>query len=198
MYLRQVGIVVLLFVVGLACGSLTSVDPAALDVSIEALLFILILLIGVVVGVDYERFMRISAHLKPSTILVISTVSGSILGGAMLALVSGLPLGASLTIAAGMGWYSFTGSYLTIYNPYYGLLGFSSNLLREIITIVSYPILASRLRVEAISIGGATTMDTSLPVIARFGGSEAAVIALIHGLILTVAIPFILPLLWGI
>ena len=47
----------------------------------------------------------------------------------------------------------------------------------------------------ALAPGGATTMDTTLPIIARTMGSEAALLAFASGATLTVLVPILVPLL---
>jgi len=134
-----------------------------------------------------------TAALTPAA-LAASTLAAGLLAGAAGAPLLGLDPRAGAAIAAGSGWYSFTGSYLALYDPLLGLLGFASNLLREAIVIAGYPLLA-RLAgpTPAIAAGGATTMDTTLPIIARHSGPQTAAIALAHGAILTLAIPLLLP-----
>jgi len=45
----------------------------------------------------------------------------------------------------------------------------------------------------AVPMGGATTMDTTLPIMTKFGGSEVALIAFVHGFVLTALVPFVVP-----
>jgi len=43
--------------------------------------------------------------------------------------------------------------------------------------------------------GGATTMDSTLPVLVKFGGREVTVLAFIHGFILTALATFLISLI---
>jgi NAD kinase len=75
-----------------------------------------------------------------------------------------------------------------------GTLGFLANLIREIFTVLLYPLVISRIPKElAVSMGGATTMDTTLPIMTKFGGSDVALIAFVHGFVLTAMVPFVVP-----
>jgi len=48
--------------------------------------------------------------------------------------------------------------------------------------VILYPIAAEKISKEPlVSIGEAMTMDTTLPIIRKFGDSETAVVAFIHG-----------------
>jgi uncharacterized membrane protein YbjE (DUF340 family) len=44
-------------------------------------------------------------------------------------------------------------------------------------------------KLAPISAGGATTMDTTLPVITKYSGQEFVVIALFHGMIIDFSVP---------
>lgn len=192
---RQALVSLTVFAAGLAYGALAGASYEALKPAVTWTLALLIFLVGVSMGVDYGRLRMSLARIHRPLILVVATIAGALASGALLAYLLGVPVGVSLAIAAGSGWYSFTGPYLAMIDPYYGFVGFISNLLREIFMLVSYPAFSRRLGFEAISIGGATTMDSTLPVVAEFGGVDLALVAFIHGLLLTLMVPFLVPLL---
>lgn len=187
--------IALLFVAGLITGLVTK-----LRVSEEFLwstLLCLIFAVGVSMGLEINKIALMSGEkVSRGLKLILATTTGSLIGGALTYLLLGEPaLKYSLAISAGMGWYSFTGTYLAGIDPYLGFLGYLSNILREVYTYITYPLLAKKLKYSSISLGGATTMDTTLPVIASTGGSEAGILAFIHGVFLTLLIPIILPAL---
>jgi uncharacterized membrane protein YbjE (DUF340 family) len=68
-------------------------------------------------------------------------------------------------------------------------------MFREVATFIIYPLLSRKYPIEAITIGGATTMDTTLPVISKVTNNTIAMIAFIHGFILTLTIPVIIPVI---
>ncbi|MEO3993178.1 MAG: lysine exporter LysO family protein [Desulfurococcaceae archaeon TW002] len=187
--------ITLVFVLGVLVGLITKVEVT--DDFLWITLFSLIFLVGVSMGLDMNKILAMSKEkILRSFKLVIATVAGSLSGGLITYLILGEPaLRYSLAISAGMGWYSFTGTYLTGMDPYLGFLAYLSNVLREIYTYITYPILGKKLKHSSISLGGATTMDTTLPVITSVSGSEAGVLAFIHGALLTLIIPVIVPAL---
>ncbi|MEM1677747.1 MAG: lysine exporter LysO family protein [Ignisphaera sp.] len=188
--------VVVLFVIGFGIGVvlyLINISIYMLSKAVELFLYILIASIGIVVAYEAKSIKEVMAGIDLSVRLVIATILGSILGGILTALILHSDVIVYLAIALGMGWYTFTGSYLATIDSYLGLLGFTANMFREIATILLYPILSKKYPIEAISIGGATTMDTTLPIIARFTNTSVTIIAFIHGLILTLLIPIIIP-----
>ncbi|NPA47825.1 MAG: lysine exporter LysO family protein [Thermococci archaeon] len=163
--------------------------------SFEVMLYILIFLIGVELGMNFEKD-ELKGVSRGALLLPVLTLSGSILGGLLSSVLSGIPLKWGAVIGAGCGWYSITGPLIAQYSVTYGAVGFLGNLVREILTITLYPFISKRLNpVTAVSMGGATTMDTTFAIITRFGGRETAVVGFVHGFLLTLIIPFLLPLL---
>lgn len=161
----------------------------------EIMLDVLILLIGVDLGISINS-KEIKRLGKKSLVLPLEALVGSIAGGAIGAVILGTDLKWGLAIGAGCGWYSITGPLIAKYSAVYGAIGFLGNLMREILTIILYPIVIRWVPKEkAVVMGGATTMDTTLPVITKFGGREAGLVAFVHGFILTAIVPFIVPII---
>ena len=77
-------------------------------------------------------------------------------------------------------------------DPVYGVSAFIANILRETLHIVLYPVLSRCCSTAAVSMGGATTMDTGLPVVTLYGEPEDPVIALVQGGLITLTVPIIL------
>ncbi|AEH23721.1 lysine exporter LysO family protein [Pyrococcus yayanosii] len=164
----------------------------------ELALYFLIFVIGLDIGKE-GRLSELRKVGRLSLVLPFSTLVGSILGGTIVSVAFGIPILWGLAVASGVGWYSLTGPVLAQHSPFYGLLGFFANFLREVLTIVAYPLLVRVLPPEvALSIGGATTMDSTLPIIAKFGGRDVVLLAFIHGFILSLLVPFVVPLLAGL
>ena len=153
--------------------------------------------LAVVIGIEIGRSFNIGL-LKRTTGLAILAVTVDVVGAIILSVIFSplIPLKASLMITLGSGWYSYTGPFVAKYfGPALGVVGFLSNFLREQLAFVLLPIL---LRVKAtpigaIAIGGATSMDVTLPLYVDLLGGEYAVGAMISGFILTLLIPIILP-----
>ena len=67
-----------------------------------------------------------------------------------------------------------------------------SNVMREIFTLLFAPWLVMWLgKLAPIMAGGATTMDTTLPIITRFSGKEFVIIAIAHGILVDFTVPFL-------
>ena len=124
---------------------------------------------------------------------------GSLLGVLLGGLLVKLGPWESLSVGAGFGWYSLSGVLLS--NLGFTALGataFLSNIFRELLAVVSIPWLAQKVDpFAAIAPGGATTMDTTLPILARYGTHESTMVAFINGALLSMLVPFLVPLFAG-
>ncbi len=161
----------------------------------EWVLYVLIFLIGLDLGRELD-FNALRKSGRVGVFLAVTTILGSVAGALLGGLIMGIPIKYASAIGAGCGWYSITGPVIAQYSATYGTLGFLANLLREIFTITLYPFLVRWIPAEVgLTIGGATTMDTTLGVIARTGGKGIALIAFVHGFLITMAVPFLLPLI---
>ena len=186
--MKFLGYVMVSLIAGIAVGRFYAPNFGNLY---EVMLYLLILIIGVDLGQSF-RVGEIKKLGKLALELPLATLIGSLLGGLMASVLLRIGLKWGLAISAGCGWYSLTGPLIGQYSPLYGTLGFLANLTREIFTVIFYPVAARRIPGElAVSMGGATTMDTTLPVMTKFGGRDVAVVAFVHGFVLTALVPFV-------
>lgn len=71
-----------------------------------------------------------------------------------------------------------------------GTVTFLSNVLRELLAFALIPILMKKAGAySAIAAAGATSEDTTLPVMIRYGGEEVALIAVLNGMLVSAAVP---------
>ena len=173
-----------------------SILPESSLIYVEQIITLALGLLLVTVGIDLGRNRTLLAAIRRQgpTILLLPAVSGlgSLLGTALVAAPLGLPLAQSMAVGAGFGWYSLSGILIADAGyPELGGLAFLANVLREIITLVAVPFLARRFgSYGAIASGGATTMDTTAHHRPQCG-DEAAIPALIHGVVLSSIIPLL-------
>ena len=158
------------------------------------LLYALLFLIGVQMvrsEVDLKR-----AMLHPATFFVpLLTMIGSLAGGYMLADLFELEAGKALSLAAGFGWYSLSGVLITeMGDPILGAAGFLINVIRESIALLSIPFLARiNMPMMAIGVGGATSMDVTLPLIERSCGTSYVPLSIVNGAVLSMLVPVLVP-----
>jgi uncharacterized membrane protein YbjE (DUF340 family) len=174
---------------GIAVGYFVRAPYAS---AIEPILLVLLFLAGADIG--RLKGLRLSPRL--AAVPLVSLASSLAAGLAFY-----LWLGVSPAVAVGMGWYSFTGPYLLSASgdAVLGTLGFLANFFREQLTFVLTPLLAGRVRPDAaLAIGGATTMDNTLPLYRSVYGAEAVVPAVVNGVVLTLAVPVVVPLVYSL
>lgn len=161
-------------------------------------LYFLAVVVGINMGSDLK--LRMLVTLSKGALFSILVVIG---GGVISALISSalglLPsLRLSLVVMLGSGWYSYTGPLVSsYYGPIYGLVGFLANFFREQLTFLMIPPLfkAKPNPYSAIAVGGATSMDTTLGLYSTFLGAEYSVSAMMSGVVLTLLVPVLLPLI---
>lgn len=153
------------------------------------------------IGIDIGRHRRVLDELKTLgfklLLIPLAIIIGSIFTTAVIGYVLGLPVNEAAAVGAGFGWYSLSGALLSqIYDARTGALAFLTNVMRELIAFLIIPFTAKYIgKHEAIAPGGATTMDTTLPIISKTAGSEITLIAFINGVVLTFLVPVLVTLL---
>jgi uncharacterized membrane protein YbjE (DUF340 family) len=121
---------------------------------------------------------------------------GALIAGLLLALLLPYPLPAMVAGALGSGFYSVSGPLITeLAGPDAGAVVLLGNLLRESLAMCIIGLLPSfRIGPEAaIALGGATSMDSTLPFLSRTYGSQATLRAIGVGFVLSLAVPVMVP-----
>lgn len=190
----------LMFVcIGFLCGMFVPAFSWFREEYTTYLLYALLFLIGVQMvrnEVDLKR-----AMLHPVTFLVpAATIIGSLGGGLLVGLCFSIGAGKALSLAAGFGWYSLSGVLITeMGDPVLGAAAFLINVIRETIALLLIPFMARiNLAPVAIGIGGATTMDVTLPLIERSCGTDYVPLAIVNGVALSMLVPFFVPFFYTI
>lgn len=157
-------------------------------------LFFLVFTVGIGLGADLRAFRVIrDMHVKILFIpflIILGTAGGAL---AVSALLPGISVKDALCVGAGFGYYSLSSFLIeSAGDPVLASIALLANILREIMAIFAAPLLVRHFgRLAPVGAAGATAMDTCLPVIARFSGEQAAVIAVFSGMTLTLLVPFL-------
>lgn len=183
------------FIAGVLCGisGLTPFNPADSRIGFYVLCA-LMFTVGLSIGHDPEtlhKFRRLNPRLA---FLPLFTIAGTIAGA--VAATPFLPersLTDCLAVGAGFGYYSLSSIFITEYKgAELGTVALLSNIIREITTLLCAPLLVRWFgNLAPISAGGATTMDTTLPVITRYAGKEFVVVSIFHGFVVDFSVPFL-------
>ncbi len=188
-----------IFGLGILIGFL-SILPKSLFKSEFTLyvLYLLLLLIGIGVGSNAKAWSIIKRVNLKIILVPLSVIVGTLLGvGLASVFVSEVGLGESLAIGAGFGYYSLSSVMIAqIRGETLGVIALLSNIIREITTILITPALARYFGgLAPIASGGATSMDTTLPVITKFTGKEYGMISVFSGIVLSLLAPLLIILL---
>ena len=141
--------------------------------------------------------------LKPEMLLLpLGTIVGTLLFVAAISLaISDMRLADCLAVGAGFGYYSLSSVLITQIKEasegvalaaQLGTVALMANIMREVITLLFAPLLYRFFgKLAPISVGGATSMDSTLPVIAAVCGKEMVFISIFHGVLVDFSVPFL-------
>lgn len=190
-------VIVGFFVLGVLC-SLMGIVPGHVGsrVSFYALCG-LMMCVGISVGNDPQTLKNFRSLNPRLVFLPVMTILGTLAGTAVVSLLlTHRSLTDCLAIGSGFGYYSLSSIFITEYRgAELGTIALLANISREIITLLAAPLLVRWFgRLAPISAGGATTMDTTLPIITRTSGQEFVVVSIFHGFTVDFSVPFLVTL----
>ena len=163
-------VIVAFFVAGCVAGlfALVPFDVAGACVS-TYVLYALMFCVGVTLGHDETLAGRVRRLLPP------------------------LAVTDTLAVGSGFGYYSLSSIFIADFRgAELGTVALLCNVMREIFTLLAAPLVARWCGpLAAVSIGGATTFDTTLPVITQAAGKPYAVVSIFHGCTLDFSVPFL-------
>jgi len=161
------------------------------DYVFNASLLLLLFVMGVAFGMDKESIAKMRRVGFKILLFPFAVALGSVLGGLVGGLILGIDVTASMAVSAGYGWYTLAGPLtIQLFGAKWGALGFTVNFLRELLTIVTVSLVVKLDKYAPIALGGATSMDTTLPVIVRYCGSDTLITAFSSGFTLSLMAPF--------
>lgn len=189
-------VIVGFFALGTFCGiyKLVPID-VVMDSKISFYaLCALMFSVGISVGNDPQTLKNFRS-LNPRLIfLPIMTILGTLAGSAAVSLIlTHRSVTDCLAIGSGFGYYSLSSIFITEYKgAELGTIALLANISREILTLLAAPLLVRWFgNLAPISAGGATTMDTTLPVITRTAGQRFVAVSIFHGFTVDFSVPFL-------
>lgn len=192
-------IIVAFFIVGAICGyaGVIDIDRLGFDLSFVALAA-LIFCVGISIGHNINDIRTNLRTLGARMLLLpVATILGT-MGGciAVSAMMPSRSMTDVLAVGSGFGYYSLSSIFITEYRgAELGTIALLANIFREIITLLCAPLLCKVFGPLApISSGGATSMDTTLPIITAASGKKFAVLSVYHGFVVDFSVPFLVTL----
>lgn len=187
-------IVVGFFVIGLL-GGIEKMVPSWLldgDVSFVALCGLL-LFVGLGIGLNPEMKKEVRSLSPRMALLPVVTIIGSWLGALLIWTVLHRTLSDCMAINSGFAYYSLSSIFITEYRgAELGTIALLANIIREMLTLLGAPLMARWFGPLApISAGGATTMDTTLPILSQTVGQRYVALSIYHGFVVDFTVPFL-------
>lgn len=191
-------IIIVFFALGIICGHqqlLPDGLPVA-DLSFYALCA-LMFFVGVSVGADPKTLLSFRKLNPRFALLPVMTIGGTLAGCLFVSML--LPqrsVADCCAIGSGMGYYSLSSIIITEYKgAEMGTIALLSNIMREMTALLAAPLLVRWFgKLAPIAVGGATTMDTTLPIITRYCGKELVVVSIFHGCLTDFSVTFLVTL----
>lgn len=195
-------IVAAFFVAGCLTGwILDTYDIRIEDDPTRYILYFLMLQVGLGVGSD-KHIMQILKTVRLQLLLVpVATIIGTLLFSTLAAFcISQWSIYDCLAVASGFAYYSLSSVMITDLKSVslgvqsaveLGTIALITNIIREMMALLGAPLWVRFFGPLApICAGGATTMDTTLPVITRYSGKDFVFIAVLHGILVDLTVPF--------
>jgi len=132
--------------------------------------------------------------------LPLTTIVGTLLGVLVVAFFFKHSVAELLAVGSGFGYYSLSSVLISqCKGAELGTIALLSNIMREIMTLLFSPLMVRYFgNLSPIAAGGATTMDTTFPIIIRTAGKEFSIVSIYSGFVLDFCVPFLVTLFCSI
>lgn len=195
-------IVVGFFVLGCLLGWGGWLPDVVLENDITVyVLYLLMFQVGLSIGSD-KKLKEILGSIRPKLLLIpFATIAGTLVFSALASLLlMQWSVFDCLAVGSGFAYYSLSSILITqLKEPSLGIrlatelgtIALMANIMREIMALLGTPLFVRYFgRLSPICAGGATTMDTTLPIITRYSGKDLVFISIFHGIIVDFTVPF--------
>ena len=188
-------IIVSFFALGILCSVFNWIPSECIsgELSFYALCG-LMFCVGISIGHDPQTVQNFRSLNPRLMLLPLGTILGTLSAAALISLVfSHRTTPECMAIGSGFGYYSLSSIFITEYKgAELGTVTLLSNIAREIITLLCAPLMVRWFgSLAPISSGGATTMDTTLPIITQTAGQKYVIVSIFHGFVVDFSVPFL-------
>lgn len=157
----------------------------------------LMFFVGISIGSDTTTLKNFRQLNIRYALLPLMTILGTLAGCILVSIfLSNRSVSECCAVGSGLGYYSLSSVIITEYHgAELGTIALLCNIMREIVALLCAPLLVKHFgRLSPISVGGATTMDTTLPIITQSCGKDFAVVSIFHGCLTDFSVPFLVTL----
>ena len=187
--LAQVICVVIGFVIGYFLPA-TYMPP---ENTMTVLLMILISLVGIGLkgsGITLKEVLLNKRGVEMSIIFTLAVLIGGLLFALLFSEVSWTK---GLALASGFGWYSLSAIVMTdSYGAIWGSVALFNDLIREFFALIFIPVFMRKYPSASVGLGGATSLDFTLPIIQQSGGLKVVPLAISFGFIINIVAPVLM------
>lgn len=171
------------------------IKESTLDILLNISLIFLYTGAGVSLATNKIAFLYIKKLGLRIILLPIAIFVGGLISGLIMSKLLHVDLCWSVTASSTMGYYSLPGAFMTeAYGVEAGIYGFMVNIFRDIVTVSCMPLLKRISKGSPIASGAGGCMDSMFIPVTRAVGPELGIAGLIVGTIITIFVPFWLPL----
>lgn len=193
-------IVLAIFGIGCLAGAGLQLEANMHNWSL-CILYALMLQVGIGIGSNRSLQQELK-KLSPKMLLVpAATITGTLaFSAAASLLLSQWSVFDCMAVGSGFAYYSLSSILITQFKePSIGLqlatelgtIALLSNIIREMMSLVGAPLIRKYFgQLAPISAAGVNSMDVLLPSITRCSGKEVIPIAIFHGILIDLSVPF--------
>ncbi|MDO5768001.1 MAG: lysine exporter LysO family protein [Psychrobacter sp.] len=179
--------------IGFGIGQVLSPAWLPPENTMTVLLMILILLVGIGLkgsGITLKEVMINKRGMQVSLVFTLSVVASGMIFALLFDEVS---VTQGMALSAGFGWYSLSAIVMTdAYGAIWGSVALFNDLLREFAALLFIPLFMRRYPSAAVGLGGATSLDFTLPIIQQSGGLSVVPLAISFGFIINIVSPVLM------
>ena len=178
---------------GMGCGVIPQAASLLMPLTSHPdwILYLLMFSVGISIGGQRGICSKLLQYHVKILMVPLGTIIGSLSGGALCGALLNYPLNEALSIGGSLGWYSLASVSLSnMAGVSAGSIAFFSNLMREIFSFVAIPSISKHFNsYSCIAVAGATSEDTTLPMIMRYTDETTAVFSVINGIVCSTFVP---------
>lgn len=169
------------------------------------ILYALMLQVGISIGCNKELKNMIKQVHPKMLMIPLATIIGTLLFSAFASLLlSRWSVFDCLAVGSGFAYYSLSSILITQFKEptigvqlatELGTIALLSNIFREMMALLGSPLIRKYFgKLAPISAAGVNSMDVVLPVITRYVGKEMIPVAIFHGILIDLSVPFFVSL----
>jgi uncharacterized membrane protein YbjE (DUF340 family) len=191
--MRDSLIYLLVFALGIVLALVGWVPELFLpDDMAKGILYLLLFFVGIQIGSSKHLFSAVKSLGFKIVLVPVATTIGTFAAVVSASFI--LPhrsLTDCLCVGSGFAYYSLSSILISEYRgAELGTVALLANIIREFFVLVFAPWMVKYFgKLAPICAGGATTMDTTLPIISKYSGTDYVIVALFHGMIIDFSVP---------